>query len=271
MPQLRVISLGAGVQSTTLALLAAHGEITPMPDAALFADTGWEPRGVYGHLEWLRSGNVLPFPIHIVSNGNIRQALTSKTPGYAAVPFFLKNPNAERGMGRRQCTHEFKLKPLWWKYREMIGKGRRDPIAAGAVEVWIGISTDEAARMKPATASWMMNRWPLIELRMDRNDCVKWLERHDYPIPPKSSCLGCPYHNDAYWRHLRDTSPDEWNDAVTVDHAIRSGGTAANARMKRNQFMHSSLQPLDEVDLSTLEDHGQLNLFNNECEGICGV
>jgi hypothetical protein len=44
--RLRVLSLGAGVQSTTMALLAAHGEIGPMPDCAIFADTGWEPRAV---------------------------------------------------------------------------------------------------------------------------------------------------------------------------------------------------------------------------------
>ena len=56
-PALRVISLGAGVQSTTMALLAAHGEIQPMPDAAIFADTGWEPAAVYRHLEWLTSGS----------------------------------------------------------------------------------------------------------------------------------------------------------------------------------------------------------------------
>lgn len=69
--RLRVLSLGAGVQSTTLALMAAHGEIGPMPDCAIFADTGWEPQAVYEYLEWLTSGNVLPFPVHIVSAGNI--------------------------------------------------------------------------------------------------------------------------------------------------------------------------------------------------------
>ena len=58
--KLRVLSLGAGVQSTTLALMAAHGEIGPMPDCAIFADTGWEPKAVYEHLAWLRSPNVLP-------------------------------------------------------------------------------------------------------------------------------------------------------------------------------------------------------------------
>ena len=37
---LEVISLGAGVQSTTMALMAAHGEIEPIPDYAVLADTG---------------------------------------------------------------------------------------------------------------------------------------------------------------------------------------------------------------------------------------
>ncbi len=53
--RLRVLSLGAGVQSTTLALMAAHGVVGPMPDCAIFADTGWEPKAVYDHLAWLRS------------------------------------------------------------------------------------------------------------------------------------------------------------------------------------------------------------------------
>lgn len=30
-------------------------------------------------------------------------------------------------------------------------------------------------------------------------------------------------------------------------------------------------QALDKVDLSTREDFGQLSLWQNECEGMCGV
>src|SRR5687767_3560347 len=59
-----MISLGAGVQSSTMALMAAHGEITPMPAAAIFADTGNEPAGVYRWLEWLTTQ--LPFPVNRV-------------------------------------------------------------------------------------------------------------------------------------------------------------------------------------------------------------
>lgn len=104
--ELRVLSLGAGVQSTTLALMAAHGEIDP-PDCAIFADTQWEPRAVYEHLAWLRSGNVLPFPVHIVTAGNLRQSIRDRrnTTGgrFAAIPWHITNENGSAGMGRRQC------------------------------------------------------------------------------------------------------------------------------------------------------------------------
>ena len=91
--RLRVLSLGAGVQSTTLARMATHGEIGPMPDCAIFSDTGWEPTAVYEHLAWLMSPHVLTFPIHIVSAGNIRDDLIAGAQGarWASIPAFTRN------------------------------------------------------------------------------------------------------------------------------------------------------------------------------------
>lgn len=269
-PQLRVLSLGAGVQSTALALMAAHGEFEHMPDCAIFADTGWEPQAVYDHLAWLVSGNVLPFPVHVIQRGNLRDDLLMKATGkvakrFAAAPFFTSGG----GIGRRQCTKEYKVEPIAKKQRELLGYEPRKRIPAGTCEVWIGISTDEAVRMKPSRYRWQTNRWPLIEKRMSRWDCLNWLERNGYPIPGKSSCLGCPYHSDAHWRDMRDNSPDEWAETVATDKAIRDGGTLLG--MREQQYMHRSLKPLDEVDLSTAEERGQINMFNNECEGMCGV
>ena len=199
---LNIISLGAGVQSTTMALMAAHGEITPMPDCAIFADTGWEPKAVYDHLEQLVP--LLSFPVHVVSAGNIRDDLTTQNKGrYAAVPFYLRDGDGNDGMGRRQCTHEYKLKPLMHKQRELLGVGRRDRIKKGSVTVWVGISTDEAMRMKPTGRSWQVNRWPLIEKRVSRGDCLEWLKRNGYSHPPKSSCIGCPFHSNGHWREMK--------------------------------------------------------------------
>lgn len=276
MPDLRVISLGAGVQSTTMALMAAHGEIGPMPDCAIFADTGWEPRAVYDHLDWLRSPNVLPFPVHVVSAGNIREDIVagmSKRSGrFASVPWFVRSIDGRGvysdGMGRRQCTAHYKLEPIAKKLRELLGRPGRAFVAPESVEIMIGISADEAARMKPPRQKFQRGHWPLLDLRLSRADCLRWLDAHGYPEPPKSSCIGCPFHSDAMWREMRDARPDEWADAVEVDRIIRDGGTQRGLRGQ--QFMHRSMVPLDEADL-TPKGEGQADLFINECEGMCGV
>lgn len=49
--RLRALSLGACVQSTNLAPARRPGQIGPMPDCAIFADTGWELKAVYEHLD----------------------------------------------------------------------------------------------------------------------------------------------------------------------------------------------------------------------------
>jgi hypothetical protein len=253
-----------------MALMAAHGEITPMPDCAIFADTGWEPKAVYDHLAWLRSPNVLPFPVHVVTAGrslrdDVLAAANHETQRFTAVPFFT----AGGGLGRRQCTREFKIDPIAKKQRQLLGYQPRQSIPDGAIEVWIGISLDEAIRAKPSRYNWQTNRWPLIEKAMHRRDCLQWLADRGYPKPPKSSCVGCPYHDNEYWRGMRDNASDEWADAVAIDAALRVRGRMKG--MRSTQYMHRDLVPLDQVDLRTDAELGQLDLFNNECEGMCGV
>ena len=267
--KLRVLSLGAGVQSTTLALMAAHGEIGPMPDCAIFADTGWEPQAVYEHLAWLRSLNVLPFSVYIVSDGNIREGLVRGAQGerWASIPAFTRSASGTVGMIRRQCTRELKIAPIRRKVRELIGiAGKRSPNRP-VVEQWIGISFDEIVRMKMSMEPWQVNRFPLIELGMTRRDCLRWLERNGYPAPPKSSCIGCPYHSDSLWRQMREEDPDAFADAVAIDRLIRTGFR----NLRGEVFLHRSCLPLDEADLDTLADKGQLDLFADECDGMCGV
>ena len=257
---LRVISLGAGVQSSAMALMAAHGELTPMPDAAIFADTGDEPQAVYGQLEWLESG-VLPFPVYRATAGHLSVDLLSGQ-DMARIPFHVK----AGGLATRQCTRNYKIRPIRRQTRLLL---RDVPLTAGMVEQWVGISLDEAIRMKPSGVAYIENRWPLIEQRISRADCLRWLELHGYPIAPKSSCVFCPYKSDSQWRGLRDGDPEGWDNAVAMDAAIRSPERIT--RFRGALYAHRSLKPLDEVDLSTAEDRGQLNLFLNECEGMCGV
>lgn len=262
-PKLRVLSLGAGVQSTTLALMAAHGEIGPMPDCAIFSDTRWEPKAVYEHLGRLRE--MLPFPVHIVSAGDIRADAIAKvnTTGqrFASIPWFMLSPRGARGMGRRQCTKEYKLAPIKRLCVEMLG-GRRPP---GGVEMWVGISLDEVWRRRPSHVRYIENRWPLLERELRRRDCETYLALNGVKAP-KSACIGCPFHDEAMWRDMRDNAPEEFADACEVDRAIRR-----QPGLRGEQFMHAQRVPLDQVDFSTAAERGQPDLFLNECEGMCGV
>ena len=266
---LRVLSLGAGVQSTAMALMVAHGEFEHMPDCAIFADTQSEPKAVYDHLNWLMSDNVLPFPVHVVTAGSLRDTVVREAGAgrFVSAPFFTLGDSGG-GLLRRQCTREFKITPLSKEMRRLAGYKPRQRIPEGTIECWVGISLDEAVRMKPSRDRWVENRWPLIEKRMTRNDCLRWMEKQGYPLPAKSACTFCPYHNDALWRDMRDNDPDSWADAVAVDEAIRDSRSSG---VNEQLFVHRSLKPLPEVDLTTVEDEGQINFFDEECEGMCGV
>lgn len=272
---LTVLSLGAGVQSSTVALMSAAGELPPV-DLAVFADTGWEPAAVYAWLDWLET--LLPFPVHRVSAGNIRhEQITARARGkkdeqggrWASLPYYTKAPGDLReGSIRRQCTSEYKIKPINKFLRhEVLGlKPRQKAPKTHTIDHWYGISLDEIQRCKmPFVVPWERNVYPLVERRMTRHDCLNWMERSGYPQPPRSACIGCPFHSNAEWREMRDNRPEEWADAVAFDAAIRKAGG-----MRADTFLHRDCVPLDEVDLSTPEDHGQLSMLD-ECEGLCGV
>lgn len=258
-PAMSIISLGGGVQSTTMLLMACRGELAPRPDVAIFADTGWEPAAVYEHLAWL--GSVSSIPIERVSLGNLRADAIADPPRRAATPPYYVHGNGTNGMLRRQCTKEYKVTPLRRRVRELLG-------AAGVkqAEMWIGISIDEAYRMRDSNVRYICNRYPLIEARMTRANCIAWCEGNGYPRPPRSACIGCPYHSDAEWRAIK-SRPGEWRDVLEFDEAIRR-----LPRINGDVFLHRSCRPLADVDLSTAEDHGQQSMmFGQECEGMCGI
>ncbi len=302
---IHIISLGAGVQSSTMALMAAAGEITPMPTAAIFADTQAEPQSVYTWLDWLEKQ--LPFPVVRVTKGSLTDVsleVRGKKDGSgkwvkSLIPAFIKQVKKVRrcavchtpcksgnnceecgskkfriieeirkGMMGRACTFDYKVKMLEKESRR-IGGITRGQKAIGVIQ-WIGISYDECHRMKPSRVAWAEHRWPLIDLKMTRYSCLRWMEAHGFPKPPRSACIYCPFHSDAEWRRLRDHEPQEWKKIVAFEKALQLA-KAETDNQRGVPFLHSSMKPISEVDLSTSLERGQGELFGNECEGMCGV
>lgn len=252
-PALRCLSLGAGVQSSTVLLLACEGVI-PRFDIALFADTGWEPKAVYRNLARLREHAAKSgIPVRTVSAGNIRDDALEPAHRFVSMPLHVLNPDGSRGLARRQCTGEYKIAPLKKAVRELLGYPHPRRVPRGVyAEQAIGISTDEFARAKDSDVRYLRNVFPLIDLGWDRARCVEFLAERGFGNTVKSSCLGCPFHGNAGWRWIRDNDPDGWADAVAFDHAIRHGyphATGQGQQLRGQYFLHRSCRPLGEVDL----------------------
>lgn len=264
MSELRILSLGAGVQSSTLLRMSLCGELPPF-DAVIFADTRWEPQSVYAHLELLAvECQRARVPLYRVSAGNLRADALARIHA-AQMPVHVRREDGGRGMIRRQCTSNYKLRPIRRQVRALA-------VANGARHVWqaIGISLDEATRMKPSGVRYITHTYPLVERRMTRGDCLLWLERNGFPLPPKSACLGCPFQGDSRWAATR-ADPQAWADVTDFDAALRDGRAAMGTPgMQGHLYLHGSLRPLPLVDLSTPQERGQTD-FLAECEGMCGV
>lgn len=271
-PLLHIISLGAGVQSSTMALMAALDELQPMPHCAIFADTKGEPKAVYQWLDWLEKQ--LPFPTYRVSwRGGIEsetfKTRVSRKNGHIYWKNFVPTYSlidGKKTMMPRKCTTDFKIIPITKKLRE-IAKIPRGCKEIRAIQ-WIGISLDEAHRMKPNRELWIRNIWPLIyKKKMTRDGCLRWMKDRGFPTPPRSACLFCPYHSDDEWLNLKLNDPRSFGRAIAFE--IKAQEQAQKAGILQTEFLHRSRVPLDQVDFKSNSD--QVNQFGNECEGICGV
>ena len=283
----KVLSFGSGVQSTALLLMSCKG-ILPKLDCAIFADVGWEPRSVYETLEWATEEAAKhDIPLHVVkqTTKGLRHDVVSnmaKVDGkrFSSPPLFTKAKDGTLGMIRRQCTVDYKIRPLVRHLREnLLGLERGQRVPKGIqVEQWMGITQDEVTRAKPSEHKWITHVFPFISWHCDylggknwhRHHCVNWLAEN-YPDAKigRSACIGCPYHSNEEWRNIRD-NPDEWADAVEFDRSIRHDHRTCKGSINEEMFVHRSCVPLDQVDLRTDKDKGQPDLWDNACDGMCG-
>ena len=282
-PSHRVISLGGGVQSTVVLLIAGAGGFGEVPDVAIFADTGWEPASVYRHLEWLEEVSEIPV-VRVSSGRNLRHDAVSKQSKSGRpslpIPIYLRNPDGSLGMSmNRACTDRYKLRPIE-KYvrQEMLDlqPGQRVPSDV-LVETWLGISREEVLRVRESRHRWGRLVYPLIDMAMNRRDCAEWFaDRHPGRNLPRSACSGCPFRSDSEWLRLKQTDPKDFEDAVEVDAAIRE--TGAGSVFRGEPFLNARRKPLGEA----VQDYEQELAMNpmlpglssgsgNECEGVCFV
>lgn len=256
-PTLRVLSLGAGVQSSALLLMMMNGEVKPA-DICIFSDTGNEPKEVYKHLHKLM--DMTTIPIKIVQESNIvNDVYEDKFNGFIKIPTYTRGDNGKVAISQRQCTMDYKIAPLHREIRRILGRQR---LRYTSIEIVMGISYDELQRMAYPRKEWGIHCYPLVSNKITREDCIKYYEDRGYDRPPRSSCIICPYHSDSVWLEMKEDRPEEFAEAVKFDEHIRDKQPLKNYLSKHGI-------PLAKVDFKKGSKQDQ-ELIDIECEGYCG-
>lgn len=246
---------------------------------------GEEPRAVYDHLEFLKTlGGP---PIKTVSVGvklgdNLKAGMNTTGQRFVSIPAFMSiaDDGQDNGIGRRQCTSEFKVEPiqLWIRRRLGAEPGKRVPEGRTAVQVF-GLSFDEPTRVAKVKARvrplyWSTAEFPLFDEFLTRGHCVEYLRRRfpGYEVP-RSACVFCPYHSDDEWLRLKTDDPEGWARAVEIDEAIRDKTSRCAQGLKSAQYLHRSCRPLVQIDFtpSSPDRQRSFNFSTFDCEGMCGL
>ena len=279
----RVLSLGGGVQSVALYLLAATGDerLGESPDVAIFADTGWEPNLVYETIAVLKERFHEILPIEVVKQSEESNLYLDTLYGCQPhpdgkaclkIPVWLEGKDG-KGQWGRDCTGDYKIAPILKQLRATIGMPPRTKVPNGTrAEMWLGISTDEVSRIRPNREWWVTNRYPLIsEMKWSRTDCAAYLAEHHPDIPVgRSACIGCPYHGDAEWARLVRTEPEAVEKAIALDEKLRRKEAPGHRLVEAVPYLHRSRTPLREA-LAALTPSVEGEGMGENCEGYCGI
>lgn len=248
----RVLSWGLGRQSTALAVMSVNGDIPPY-DLIIFADTGWELKTSYEifdvYTKYLeeRGATVARVGIDNVFNDG-------KDSGYVNIPLYQSPTGAPL---QRQCTNLYKIEPVRRYIRNWLGhkSPRGGRIPKGLVSLSLGIAYDEYKRMRDSDSAFIVNEFPLVDMKITTPECLKYLEDKDLPLPPKSACICCPFSNKARFLQIKNEFPEDWEKLVEFDNRIRQPTERMVKRGFTGElFLTNELVPITDIKLIKDQD-----------------
>jgi hypothetical protein len=204
---IKVISYGGGVQSTALLVLAAQRHIDFR--TFLFANVGDDSEypATLAYIRDIATPYAARHSIKLHELKRRRRDGSTETlwqrlnqPTSRSIPIPVRMANG--APGRRACTVDFKIKVIGRWLREH-GASAENPATVG-----IGISLDEIHRAnKRRSEPYEAIEYPLLDLGLRRDDCIRIIAGGGLPVPPKSSCFFCPFRTLEAWREQRRNEP----------------------------------------------------------------
>ena len=207
---IEILSFGGGPPSLALSILNVTGDVMPKAEEIIFADPGWENPDTYKLIPIYKKyfeSNGIPFVTVQSPDGALHEYLQT----HPNIPIPIYKTGGV--LGQRQCTNQWKIQP--------IQKYLRTEHGVKTATVQLGMHYGEIWRLKESRTKWVTNRYPLIDLKLNRADCVQVIKEANLPVPPPSACEFCPLKSDGKWRDLASNRPDEFAKVVELDDYLR--------------------------------------------------
>jgi len=238
MKNAQIWSCGGGTQSGSIATLIRKGRL-PRPDFAFMTDTGRERSSTWPFVDgFIRPAlAAVDLELTIVKASDFTDHLD---------PFYISQTGEETIVlpGFTNITGTIgKLSPFCsGKWKRDVGERWMRSIGIETCRNWIGISRDEASRIRAQHRGWLELWYPLIfEVPMTRAWCVELIRSEGWVGQiPHSACWMCPNHSDAEWIDMKLNWPEDFQAACDLE-------TEMHAK-DPHFFLHPSCVPLAEVD-----------------------
>ena len=243
-----VMSYGGGKQTVAMVTLVLEGKLQK-PDVIVMADTGREVQTTFEYLNRVVQPalKAIGLRVEIASHELATVDLFSEN-GKLLLPAFT----TQNGIGKlpTYCSNEWKQRVIRRWLRE---RGVND------TDVWLGISLDEAERMKASGLNWYRHIYPLIEITpMHRSQCVTQIQKFGWEVPNKSRCYMCPNQSALAWKDLKRRNDGDFEKAAQLENEVR--------QKDEHVYFHPLAIPLEQaVEQSEL----QTDMFDGCDSGYC--
>jgi len=212
------LSYGAGIGSEALRLW--------------LIDHGWKHEAVYVDHggDWPETGEY----VRAVLNLTI---IKPKVWGYCDLPQYIFDTAMVPVFNQRWCTVNWKLEPLWEYFKK-------------PAIVYIGYTIDEAHRItKRSPPEGITNHYPLVCAAMTRKAAIRFIRKHQRPVPRRSTCWFCPFQ-DKQMVELRQRHPDLYDLAKDIERRNME------ARAEKGKTPLTLSANKKTVEVNAMEDQG---------------
>lgn len=270
---MKILSCGAGMQSTALALMSCENArkgilhpMVPIYDAVLYCDLNCDPPWVAAQVRFIaRACEESGIPFYILHTDLYGHYMKNFGVGrVVSIPFWGTDEDGKKNRMPRICTIDFKIRLMQKFVRyDLLGyrpgeKLRKEDVKGH--EMHIGFSKEEQRRIFDNPCPLFVNKFPLVEMSLERPDNYRYCLEVWGMKTKASACIICPFHRNYFFRFIKRHAPEDYEKVLHFDRLLEE--RQPNTKIRSNLFISPSRKRIRDLtdadcnDAQTFEYRG---------------